>query len=274
MKRNILCKKLSILLVCLMAMCLVGSADNTAQNNGTQEPNATAENGGENGGEDDTQDDVVAGSETGTGTGAENGNNATQSNDSNATGTAQTGTPQASEANPINDNIRGYYSETTPYPVLENEIIDELDLENMDMTQTRYYYNYVDLDGDEIDEILVQLNGEYNTTKDGDTLLIVKQENTTNDDQDDDGFDIIAKYTAFVNPVIVSDNSTNGYRDLIFMNPKSNPTTYSKITYGKDGYGKMSSATTLNNLDNITGVALLCNDVANDTQNNAGLFFS
>ena len=44
--------------------------------------------------------------------------------------------------------------------------------------------------------------------------------------------------------------------------------------FAKDGYGKMSSATTLNNLDNITGVALLCNDVANDTQNNAGLFFS
>lgn len=273
MKRNILCKKLSILLVCLMAMCLVGCADNTAENNGAQEPNATAENGGE----DDTQDDVVAGSETGTGAGTntntENGDNATQAND-NATGTAQTGTPQASEANPINDNIRGYYSETTPYPLLESEIIDELDLENMDMTQTRYYYNYVDLDDDEIDEIIVQLNGEYNTTDDGDTLLIVKQTNTANDNQDDDGFDIIAKYTAFANPVIVSDNTTNGYRDLIFMNPKSNPTTYSKVTYGKDGYGKMSDAKTLNNLDNITGVALLCNDIAGDTQNNAGLFFS
>lgn len=271
MKRNILCKKLSILLVCLMAMCLVGCADNTAENNGTQEPNATAENGGES----DTQDDVASGSETGADIGNANGDNATQADDSNATGTAQTGTPQASEANPINDNIRGYYSETAAYPVLENEIIDELDLENMDMTQTRYYYNYVDLDGDGIDEILVQLNGEYNTTDDGDTLLIMRQTNTADDDEDDDdGFDIIAKFTAFVNPVIVSDSKTDGYRDLIFMNPKSNPTTYSKVTYGKDGYGKMSDATTLKNLDNITGVALLCNDIANDTQNEAGLFFS
>lgn len=272
MKKSILCKKLSILLVCLMAMCLVGCADNTAENNGAEEPNATAENNQENGGEDDTQDDVVAGSETGTDNA--NGDNATQADDSNATGTAQTGTPQASEANPINDNIRGYYSETAAYPVLESEIIDELDLENMDMTKTRYYYNYVDLDGDNIDEIVVQLNGEYNTTEDGDTLLIVKQTNTTNDNQDDDGFDIIAQFTAFANPVIVSDNTTNGYRDLIFMNPKSNPTTYSKVTYGKDGYGKLSDAKTVKNLDNITGVALLCNDIASDTQNDAGLFFS
>ena len=67
---------------------------------------------------------------------------------------------------------------------------------------------------------------------------------------------------------------TNGYRDLIFMEPDSDPTTYKKVTFDKKDYGKMSDAKTVNNIDDITGVALLCNDVASDTDNNTGLFFS
>lgn len=267
MKTKTLSKKLSILFVCLMAMCLVGCSNKSSDNKNANEPSATADNKAN----EDTQDDVVAGSETGTNGNTDANNTA---NDDSVTATPVPGTPQASEANPINDKIRGYYSETVAYPLLEKEIIDELDLENMDMTGTRYYYNFVDLNDDGMDEIIVQLNGEYNTTKDGDTVLIVKQTNTKDDEEDDDGFDVIAKYTAFANPVIVSDKKTNGYRDLIFMEPDSDPTTYKKVTFDKKDYGKMSDAKTVNNIDDITGVALLCNDVASDTDNNTGLFFS
>ncbi len=273
MKRKTISKKLSILLVCLMAMLLVGCSNNKTDDNNAAEPNATA-NSTEN---DTSTGEVVAGSETGTNAGDtanDDANNNATTNDANGGNTTQIGIPQAAEANPINDNIRGYYSETIAYPLLENEIIDELDLENMDMTKTRYYYNFVDLDDDGVDEIIVQLNGEYNTTKDGDTLLIVKQTATKDKDDDDDGFDVIAKYTAFANPVIVSDKKTNGHRDLIFMDPKSNPTSYKKVTFGKKEYGKMSSAETIKSIDDVTGVALLCNDISSDTENKEGLFFS
>ncbi|SES73118.1 hypothetical protein [[Clostridium] polysaccharolyticum] len=267
MKRKIFSKKISILFVCLMAICLAGCAGKT-DNGNANEPNAT-QNTDDN---KDNPSDVAAGSESGA---ADNPSDGVKATDNpNGAGTAMTGTPQASKANPINDNITGFYSETAAYPLLESEIIDELDYENQDMSKTRYYYNYVDLDGDNIDEIIVQLNGEYNTTKDGDTVLIVKQTNADDDDDDDDGFDVIAQFTAFANPVIVSDNKTNGYRDLIFINPDSDPTTYKKVTYGKDGYGKMSDAKTIENLDNVTGVALLCNDIAADTQKEEGLFFA
>lgn len=263
---------MSILFVCLMAMCLVGCADNT-DNGNANEPNATQDTNDNDNGNGNNPSDVVAGSEDGTTGNQSDAGTATATDNPNGAGTAMTGTPQASEANPINDNITGFYSETVAYPLLENEIIDELDYENLDMSKTRYYYNYVDLNGDNVDEIIVQLNGEYSTTKDGDTVLIVEQTNANDDDDDDDGFDVIAQFTAFANPVIVSDNKTNGYRDLIFINPGSNPTTYKKVTYGRDDYGKMSSAKTIENLDDVTGVALLCNDVASDTQNGEGLFF-
>ena len=284
MKRQKLNKKLSILLVCLMMVFLVGcGANNTTDNGGSSaEPNVSADTADGNTG---TQDDVASGSETGVGTGSEAGTGTTGNNtnangtgtgttgnntNANGAGTAVTGTAQASEANPINDDITGYYSETVAYPLLENEIIDELDYENLDMTGTRYYYNYIDLNDDGVDEILVQLNGEYNTTDNGDTLLIVEQKRAYNDDEDD-GFDVEKTYTAFVNPVIISDHKTNGYRDIIFMNTDG---TYSKIEYGKDDYKDMRNAVILQNLDGITGVALLCNDVANDTANNTGLYFS
>lgn len=257
MKKRTIYKKLSMLLVCLMAISLIGCGNNKADNNGANEPTASAE---PTQSADVNTGDVVAGSETGT-----------NNEDEQQVDMSLVGTPQASEANPINDKIKGFYSETIAYPLLETEIIDELNYEEQDMTKTRYYYNFVDLDGDNIDEIIVQLNGEYNTTKDGDTVLVVKQKNMDNKKNDDDGFDIIAQYQAFANPLIISDNKTKGHRDLIFMNPDG---TYKKVVYGKDAYKKMSEAETLKNIDEVTGVAVLCNDVANDTENNTGLYFS
>lgn len=274
MKKTKRFKKVSLLLVCLMAVCFVGcggnggTTNNGTTNNGTTEATPSADTGTTTGSDNGTLDDVASGSETGTG----NTTNTDTSN-VNGAGTFATGTAQASEANPINDNIRGWTSETLRYPILESEIVDELDYENLDLSNTRYYYNYVDLNNDGKDEIVVQLNGEYSTTDDGDTLLIVEQEREYLDG-DDDGFDIIAKYTGFVNPIIISDNTTNGYKDIIFMNPKSNPTTYSKIEYGKDGYKKIKDAITITSLDDITGVALLCNDIAGDTENQTGLYFN
>lgn len=269
MKKTKRFKKVSLLLVCLMAVCFVGCGGNGGTtNNGTTEATPSADTGTTTGSDNGTLDDVASGSETGTG----NTTNTDTSN-VNGAGTFATGTAQASEANPINDNIRGWTSETLRYPILESEIVDELDYENLDLSNTRYYYNYVDLNNDGKDEIVVQLNGEYSTTDDGDTLLIVEQEREYLED-DDDGFDIIAKYTGFVNPIIISDNTTNGYKDIIFMNPKSNPTTYSKIEYGRDDYKKMKDAITITSLDDITGVALLCNDIAGDTENQTGLYFN
>lgn len=274
MKKKRLCKKVSLLLVCLMAISFAGCG-RTTDNGGTEAaPTPSAETGTTTGSDNGTLDDVASGSETGTqGTATENAAGNTDTSDVNGAGTFATGTAQASEANPINDNIRGWTSETLRYPILESEIVDELDYENLDLSNTRYYYNYVDLNNDKKDEIIVQLNGEYGTTDEGDTLLIVEQKQAYGDD-DDDGFDIIAKYTGFVNPIIISDNTTNGYKDLIFMNANSNPTTYSKIEYGKKGYKEMKDAVTIANLDNITGVALLCNDIADDTNNQTGLYFN
>lgn len=281
-----LSKKLSILLICALGLFLVacgtGNDPNADENVGIEEEDTANGSGAMTGSETGTGNgDVVtnnAGTTDNTGAGTDNAgtatNNAgtTNNGDANTNTTAgQPGTPAASEANPINDKITGYYSETIAYPALEAEIIDELDYENMDMTSTRYYYNYVDLNDDGIDEIIVQLNGDYSTTKNGDTLLIVEQEREYDENNEDDGFDVEDKFITFANPVIVSDNKTNGYKDLIFMNPDG---TYSKVEYGRDGYKKLSEAVKLKNIDNITGVALLCNDVAADTENNTGIFFS
>lgn len=274
MKKKVFTKKISLLLICIMAVCFVGCGSNNSgagDTEATPSPSAssdTAPTGGDTG----TQDDVVAGSETGMGNDSASGNTANaDTSDVNGAGTLATGTAQASEANPINDRITGWYSETLRYPILEDEIVDELNYENLDLSNTRYYYNFVDLNGDKKDEIIVQLVGEYSTTDDGDTLLIVEQKKPYSDDEDD-GFDIKEQYTGFVNPVIISDHTTNGYKDIIFMNKDGK--SYSKIVYKDDGYQKMSDAEKLDNINDVSGVALLCNDIAADAENNTGLYFS
>jgi len=261
MKKKDMLKKLSLLLVCMCACFLVAcSKNNDDDNQPSVSPSA----------EVTTTDDA---------NGTTDDPDMTNTNDANDQTTTSTGdipgTRAASEANPINDNIRGYYSETIPYSTLENEIIDELDFEQLDLSKTRYYYNYVDLDDDGIDEIIMQLNGEYTSTDDGDTVLIIEQTRKANEsEEDDDGFEIVDKFTMFANPVIISDNTTKGWKDIIFMEPNGdNKTIYKKLVYDGSKYTKIADAEVIENIDDINGVALLCNDIADDTENNNGLYF-
>lgn len=291
MKKKFL-KKATMLVVCLGAMCLVACGNNDTggnnnNNNASTEPDTagTAGAGTENGmGNDDTanedtdantsQNDNAAGKDSDA-----NANGVTSnSNIGNTNGTNNTtvGTPNAAKANPINDKITGYYSETAAYGMLESELIDELDLETQNMSKTRYYYNYVDLNDDGTDEVVVELVGSTVSNSAGDLVCIVNQD-MDDDNKDDDGFDIIQKFNCFANPIIVSDHKTKGWKDIIIMEQnKNDKTVYRKLVYDGKKYTDISKAETMSNIDDVTGVALLCNDIAGDSSNSnsSALYFA
>lgn len=276
MKKKLL-KKATMFVVCMGAMCLVacGNNDTAGDNN-----NASAE--------PETSGNAATGSETGIGNDgntdadtSQNDNAANNDSDANANGVTSNdntaiGTPNAAKANPINDKITGYYSETAAYGTLENELIDELDLENKDMTKTRYYYNYVDLNDDGTDEVIAELVGDTVSNSAGNLVCIVNQD-MDDDNEDDDGFDIVQKFNCFANPIIISDHKTKGWKDIIIMEQdNSDKTVYRKLVYDGTKYTDISDAETMSNIDDITGVAILCNDIAGDSQdsNSNALYFS
>ncbi|MEJ7849432.1 MAG: hypothetical protein WKF92_15230 [Pyrinomonadaceae bacterium] len=76
--------------------------------------------------------------------------------------------------------------------------------------EIRYYYNRVDLNGDGNPEVLVYLYGDYQCGTGGCDILLFSKTSK--------GYKLLINFEPTRNPVVVSENKTNGWRDLIFFN--------------------------------------------------------
>ena len=121
---------------------------------------------------------------------------------------------QLGSAVEIPQGFDGQLAETEPHGQLERVIADYCGVAQEDYTNVRYYYNYVDLNGDSKNEILALVFGENVTGIDGNVLLWI-------DGAEDDNFTKDSVKQSFTNvsaPVFISNHMTEGYRDLILAN--------------------------------------------------------
>ena len=121
---------------------------------------------------------------------------------------------QLGSAVEIPQGFDGQLAETEPHGQLERVIADYCGVAQEDYTNVRYYYNYVDLNGDSKNEILALVFGENVTGIDGNVLLWI-------DGAEDDNFTKDSVKQSFANvsaPVFISNHMTEGYRDLILVN--------------------------------------------------------
>ena len=128
---------------------------------------------------------------------------------------------------------------------------------------TRYYYDYVDLNNDGVDEIFAVVMGMYTSGSGGDSALIVHPAA---------GMVVSQQFTLVRAPILVSDQLTDGVHDLIFLRSGggSEP-AFVRLT-GTDGiYTNPSDGEVLPGLDGITGTAILCNDAAADLASGSAL---
>ena len=128
---------------------------------------------------------------------------------------------------------------------------------------TRYYYDYVDLNDDGVDEILAVVMGMYTSGSGGDSALIV---------QPAAGMAVSQQFTLVRAPILVSDQLTDGAHDLIFLRSGggSEP-AYVRLTCTDGIYTNPADAQVLKNLEGITGTAILCNDPAADLETGSAL---
>jgi hypothetical protein len=75
---------------------------------------------------------------------------------------------------------------------------------------TRYYYNRVDLNDDKKPEVLVYVFGGVTCGTGGCSVLLFQKVK--------DKYKLISNFGPTRNPVVVSQNKTNGWHDLIFYN--------------------------------------------------------
>ena len=150
------------------------------------------------------------------------------------------------------------YAETGEYPALAEFLISYFDIPEEYQAESRYYYNYVDLNEDGTNEILALVVGEYTTDSGGDTILLI--EDGTEE------FSVTEAFCMVRTPVLISDNLTNGWHDLIFpVYGGGNEAGYSICHYSETGSYLSESNEFVEKLDNtFSGHQMLSNNLIDD----------
>ncbi len=153
-------------------------------------------------------------------------------------------------------------SETKANPALAKAIIDYYKIPKENQEKTKYYYNYVDLNGDGTQEILAVVMGPDTSGTGGDSMVwVLPNANMT----------VAQSFTLVRMPVLVTKDATNGQkygaRGLIVERSGGGaPSELVELTSTDGEYTNVSSAKVLKNTDGITGTAILCNDVLADSE--------
>lgn len=158
------------------------------------------------------------------------------------------------------EGIKGIKAETKSNKALEALIMQEYDISKEELGQTKYFYNYLDLNNDESNEIFVVVMGPYTSGTGGDSALWVVE----NQGQ----LYVNQRFTLANVPIIISDKVTNGYHDLIV--PYSGGGAeggYKVLTCEEGSYEDAGQAKGIENLDGVTGKAIIANDILKEIEN-------
>lgn len=195
-------------------------------------------------------------------------NNSTNIEKENANVKDESSNSDISESNIIlveNEKIASVLSEDDENPDLEEALREKYDLNKNASKQTRYYYNYVDLDGDGINEIFVEVLGPYTSGNGVDNAVIYKENNGILKEVDD--------FILINNPVIISDEKTNGWNDIIInISENTLEKKYVVLKYDGKDYSDVDESETIDSIMNVNGIAIISNDLANDLEGGRGLY--
>ena len=120
---------------------------------------------------------------------------------------------QLGNALELPEGFEGAEGETDAHGDLEKLIAKHLNIGEENYKSIRYYYNYVDLNGDSKNEILAMVMGESLNDQGGNRLLWI---DASGDNLSADA--IRQEFQGVSAPVYISNHMTDGYRDLILCN--------------------------------------------------------
>ena len=120
---------------------------------------------------------------------------------------------QLGNALELPEGFEGTEGETDAHGDLEKVIAKHLNIGEENYKSIRYYYNYVDLNGDSKNEILAMVMGESLNDQGGNRLLWI---DASGDNLSSDS--ILQEFQGVSAPVYISNHMTEGYRDLILCN--------------------------------------------------------
>ncbi|KAF5078533.1 hypothetical protein [Oscillibacter ruminantium] len=154
--------------------------------------------------------------------------------------------------------VKQVMAETEPLPELARAIVEEYEIPEEEWANTKYYYNYVDLNDDGTDEIFAVVIGPYTSGTGGDSgMWLIPYA----------GMAVSQTFTLIRTPIIISDTMTGGAHDLIFQRSGGGgETEYVRLTCSDGTYSNPSDAEVVEDISKVEGTAILCNDVAADME--------
>lgn len=150
-------------------------------------------------------------------------------------------------------------SETEVHEGLRQALIAYYDVPEDYWEETRYYYNYVDLDGDGDKEIFAVAMGSFVSGSGGGSALWCKE--------DGEKVQVLQAFTLINTPILVVE-SDHGVCDLYLQRSGGGAETeIVKLTCKDGAYTSVSDAEAADGVAGLSGTAIICNDMIEDMEN-------
>lgn len=154
--------------------------------------------------------------------------------------------------------VEEVFSEEVVYPQLAEFLIEYYQIPEEYQTETRYYYNYVDLNEDDISEIFVVVVGDYTKHSAGYPALILSV-------GEDSEFAVIEAFMAIHTPITISEQTTNGWHDIIYYTyGRDEEDGYRICRYNPDGGYQTQLSEIAEELEPTGGVQIISNNFIDD----------
>ena len=138
----------------------------------------------------------------------------------------------SAEQDEQNYNVMEEYSEDEEYPELAAFLTEYYQIPEEECKETRYYYNYTDLNEDGTDEIVAVTIGDTTSDNRGDAALILRP-------GENGQFEVLGAFSQIHTPVMISEEMTGIRSFFQFMAVDRNPDLSALFTGKKRGMNSM-----------------------------------
>lgn len=150
------------------------------------------------------------------------------------------------------------FSEDTPYQELADFLIGYYQIPEEYQSETRYYYNYIDLNDDGLMEIFAVVIGEYTQNSAGDPAVILSVSETGE-------FVVAEAFASIRTPITISEQTTNGWHDIIYYAYGGDEETgYRIYRYNPEGGYQTELSEIVDELEPVGGMQILSNNLIDD----------
>lgn len=154
--------------------------------------------------------------------------------------------------------IEEIFSEKAPYQQLADFLISYYQIPEEYQAETRYYYNYIDLNNDGLMEIFAVVIGEYTEQDAGDPAVILSVGQTGE-------FVVLESFASVRTPITISDQTTNGWCDIVYYAYGGDEEDgYRVCRYDLEGGYQTELSEIVEELEPIGGDQILSNNLIDD----------